>query len=201
MADSKVTRSLKWRVVDFVVAAVLGVACGVIFMFWNWAGAAAFNVLDAATPGIAGLVTGIWYLGGTVGGLVIRKPGAAIFVETLAALVSAILGSQWGISVIFDGLMQGLGAEVAFAILAYRKFGVVSAIFSGMFGAVGGLLRWGIFSGGWAMGTTYLIGYTITNLISGAILCGLVGWFLVKALAKTGVLNRFAAGQEAAKTI
>ena len=28
-------RSLNWRVVDIVVASVLGVACGVLFLVWN----------------------------------------------------------------------------------------------------------------------------------------------------------------------
>ena len=45
----------RWRVVDIITAAVLGVATGLIFWVWNG-------------------------LGGVLGGLIIRKPGAAIMV-------------------------------------------------------------------------------------------------------------------------
>lgn len=192
----KPRRSLKWRVVDLVVAAILGVACGVIFQFWNWAGAAAYNTLDALTPGVAGIVSGIWYMGGVVGALVIRKPGAALFVELLAAIVSALLGSQWGIAAVFDGLAQGIGAEIIFLLFAYRKFGIGTAMLSGLLAGAGAVLRWGFFSAGWATGSLYLTVYTITNLVSGAILGGIVAWLLVKGLAATGVLNRFAVGRE-----
>lgn len=200
MADSG-QRSLRWRVVDFVVAAVLGVASGLIFVFWNWAGGAAFTAIDALTPGIAGIVTGVWYWGGVLGGLIIRKPGAALFVETLAAIVSAALGSQWGVGAIFDGLSQGIGAELVFLVLGYRKFGPWAAMFAGALSAVGGVLRWGFFSGGWAYGATYVSLYWVSNLISGLLLGGLVCWLLVKGLAATGVLNRFAVGREAGRRV
>ena len=59
-------------------------------------GYAWYEAMDALTPGLGGLATGIWLLGGILGGLVIRKPGAAVYVEVLAATVSAVLGSQWG---------------------------------------------------------------------------------------------------------
>jgi ABC-type cobalt transport system, permease component len=52
---------------------------------------------------------GIWLLGGVLGGLIIRKPGAALAVELLAALVSAAVGNQWGITTLYSGLAQGIG--------------------------------------------------------------------------------------------
>ena len=89
--------SLRWRVIDIVTAAVLGVACGLIFVVWNQVGNAALEALKAITPGLDGLATGVWLLGGTLGGYVIRKPGAALFVELMAATVSMALGSQWAV--------------------------------------------------------------------------------------------------------
>ena len=85
---------LNWRVVDIIVAAVLGVTCGLIFWVWNSVGYAWTTTMDALTPGLGGIAIGIWLLGGTVGGLVIRKPGAALFVEVLAAVVSATSGAS-----------------------------------------------------------------------------------------------------------
>ncbi|MBI4899956.1 MAG: ECF transporter S component, partial [Actinobacteria bacterium] len=48
------TRSYRWRVVDIVVAAVLGVATGIIFVGWNFVGGAGYELFNAATPGLGG---------------------------------------------------------------------------------------------------------------------------------------------------
>ncbi|HET7724063.1 MAG TPA: ECF transporter S component, partial [Propionibacteriaceae bacterium] len=130
------TRTYRWRVVDIVVAAVLGVATGIIFVGWNFVGGAGYELFDAATPGLGGLAVGIWLLGGVLGGLVIRKPGAAIAVELLAALVSAAVGNQWGITTLYSGLAQGIGAELVFLAFAYRRWGLVQAVLAGAGAAV-----------------------------------------------------------------
>ncbi len=64
--------SLRWRVIDIVTAAVLGVACGLIFLSSNQVGGASYEFLKTIGPGVGGLVTGVWLLGGTLGGYVIR---------------------------------------------------------------------------------------------------------------------------------
>ena len=43
--------------------------------------------------------------------------------------------------------------------------------------------------------------YGITSMISGAILAGLLSFFLVRALAQTGALDKFPAGRERMKTV
>ena len=69
--------------------------------------------------------------------MVIRKPGAAIYVETLAATVSAVFGSQWGPETLYSGLAQGLGVEIVFAIFLYRRFSLVVAMLGGIGAALG----------------------------------------------------------------
>ena len=95
------TVSLRWRVIDIVTAAVLGVACGLIFVAWNQVGFAGYEALKAIAPGLGGLVTGVWPLGGTLGGYIIRKPGSALFVELVAATVSMGRGSQWAVEPLY----------------------------------------------------------------------------------------------------
>ena len=68
-ANSAAPKNNSWRVIDIVTAAVLGVACGLLFWVWNSLGNAGFKALDALTPGLGGLVTGIWFTGGVLGGL------------------------------------------------------------------------------------------------------------------------------------
>jgi energy-coupling factor transport system substrate-specific component len=87
---------LRWRVVDIVVASVIGVASGLIFLLWNIGYLGPKSLLDPLLPGMQGLLDGPWLFAGVLGALIIRKPGAAIYTETLAAVVSALVGNQWG---------------------------------------------------------------------------------------------------------
>ncbi|AWB83773.1 ECF transporter S component [Corynebacterium liangguodongii] len=185
-----------WRVIDIVTAAVLGVACGLIFWVWNSVGYAGFSALDALTPGLGGLFSGVWFLGGVLGGLVIRKPGAALFVEVLAASISAVLGSQWGMPTIYSGLAQGLGAEVVFAAFAYRRFSADVAVIAGMGAGIGAFILELFTYGNLAKSFAFNAIYLTCTVFSGAVLAGLLGFWLVRALARTGALDRFGPGRE-----
>ena len=189
-------RSLNWRIVDIVVASVLGVACGLVFFVWNTVGYAWFQAMDALTPGLGGIATGIWLIGGVIGGLVIRKPGAALYVELIAAVVSTLLGSQWSISTVYSGIAQGIGVEIVLAIFLYRRFGLGVAMLGGMAAGWGAFVLELFTSGNLGKTLQFNIIYFVTLSISGAILAGAVGYFVVKALAKTGALDRFAVGRE-----
>lgn len=190
-------RSLRWRVVDIIVATVLAVACGLIFVFWNSVGYAWYMAMDALTPGLGGLATGIWLIGGVLGALIIRKSGAAVYVEVLAASVSAVMGSQWGWSTIYSGLAQGIGIELVLIVFAYRKFGLGIAMLGGALAGVGAWCLELFTSGNLAKGPEFLIIYLVCLIISGTILAGVVGHLLTRALAATGALDRFAVGREA----
>ena len=194
-------RSLSWRIIDIVTAAVLGVACGLIFVAWNPVGGAGYEILKAIAPGLNGLATGIWLLGGTLGGYVIRKPGAAFFVELLAATVSMGLGSQWAIGALYSGIAQGLGAEIVFAAFVYRRFNVwvVSAA-----GAMAFAAEWCLelfTEGNLAKEVSFNVVYLVSGVASGIVLAGLLAWALTNALAKTGALDRFASGRGARELV
>jgi energy-coupling factor transport system substrate-specific component len=189
----------RWRVVDIVVASVLGVAIGLIFWAWNTVGYAWFTAMDGLTPGLGGIAAGIWLLGGVVGGLVIRKPGAALLVEVVAAIVSMLIGNVWGVSTLLSGIVQGLGAELIFLLFFYRRFSLLVAMLAGI-GAAAGAWIFELFYGSSPnilKTIEFNLLYLGSLIVSGAILAGVVGWLLVRALAATGALSRFAAGREA----
>lgn len=189
----------RWRPVDIVVASVLGVAIGLVFWGWNTVGFAWWGVMDAVTPGLGGVAVGVWLLGGIVGGLIIRKPGAALFVEVVAAIVSMLLGNIWGVGTVMSGLAQGLGAELVFLLFLYRRFTLPVSILAGIGAALGAWvleLFYGT-SPNILKGVEYNMIYLGALLASGIVLAGVLGWLLVRALAATGALNRFAAGREA----
>lgn len=111
----------KWRVVDIVVAAIIAVAAGVIFWGWDVICAAPITLFEAVTPGFEGLLNGIWLFAGPLAAIIVRKPGAALFAETLAAALELAMGNPWGIGgSLIIGICQGLTAEIGFAIFAYN---------------------------------------------------------------------------------
>ena len=139
---------------------------------------------------------GIWLIGGVLGGLIIRKPGAALFVEVVAASVSAVLGSQWGPETLYSGLAQGLGAELVFLIFAYRRFNLSVAALAGIGAGIGAFILELFTSANLAMSLQFNLIYLTCLIISGAVLAGALAYYLVKALAQTGALDRFGAGRE-----
>jgi energy-coupling factor transport system substrate-specific component len=181
-----------WRVVDILVTAVLGVAFGVVFWQWNIVFLPLFS--GQINP-LAYLVSGMWLVPAVLAMLVVRRPGAAVFAEVVAAIVSALLGSAWGLDVILSGAVQGAGAELVFAALLYRSFGLPVAMLAGAGAAIGEWLHdMPIYYPETALGVQ--LTYGLFMLISGVVIAGAGSWLLVRALAPTGVLSPFAAGRE-----
>jgi energy-coupling factor transport system substrate-specific component len=189
-------RNYRWRVVDIVVASVIGVAAGLVFWLWDQAYNPLSAPLEAALPGVQGLLGGVWLVAGVLGGLIVRKPGAALFTELVAASVEALVGSQWGFTTLVSGFVQGLGAEIGFAIFLYLGWRLYNSILAG---AIAGLalaiLDLILYYPGSAAGFSVI--YVVSSIVSGAAIAGILAWFAVKALAKTGALSRFASGREA----
>jgi energy-coupling factor transport system permease protein len=188
--------SNRWRTVDIVVAAVLAVAFGVVFWAWDhlyngpWSGVFTFKPAAA-------LIYGVWFLPAVVGPLVIRKPGAAIFTEAVAALVSALLGTPWGLFVLVYGLFQGAAGELAFALTGYRSFRLPTAALAGAFaGGAAVLLDLFAYYPDWSAGWKWA--YAGILIGSATLIAGVGGWALTQAIAQTGALDRFAAGRERA---
>ena len=109
-----------WRTRDIVVAAIIGVAFGVVFWIWNTAWGGPLDALFAFAPPLKDLAYAVWLIPAVLGPLIIRKPGAALFTEMVAAGVSALLGTQWGADTLLSGFVQGAAAELVFAFTLYR---------------------------------------------------------------------------------
>ena len=114
MTEAVAKANYKWRVVDIVVAAIIAVASGVIFWGWDIVSSAPLALFEGVTPGFEGLLNGFWLFAGPLAAIIVRKPGAALFAETLAAFLELTLGNQWGVGgSLIVGIIQGLGAEIA----------------------------------------------------------------------------------------
>jgi energy-coupling factor transport system substrate-specific component len=187
---------MRWRGVDLITAAMLAVAFGVMFWGFDTFVYPLLSLVTASFPPAGELMLGVWLVAAVVGALVIRRPGAALFTELVAANVELFLGNKWGAAVLLSGVLQGLGVELALALFRHRRYGVVVAVLGGVLAAVFEIVffEWesyvADYSGAWKAI------YLGCGMVSGAVIAGVGGWFLVRALARTGALNAFPPGQE-----
>jgi energy-coupling factor transport system permease protein len=186
-----------WRSIDLMATATIGVVFGVAYWGWSSAYTALSSPLSGFLGSSIGLLGGPWLIAGVVAGFVVRKPGAAVFAELLAAAVEALLGNEWGWATLISGSLQGLGVELALAIFLYRRFGWPVAMLGG---ALAALFEFGYELHAYWQGTStdFKISYAIFFMLSGAVVAGLGGWLLTRALAATGAIDALPAGREAA---
>jgi energy-coupling factor transport system substrate-specific component len=188
-----------WRTIDLVTAALIGVTFGVAYWGWSTAYTSLYTPFSNVLGSAVGLLGGPWLIAGVVGGLVVRRPGAALFAELLAAAVEALVGNEWGWTTLVSGLLQGLGVEIALAVFLYRRFNWPVAALGGALAAfLEFLYEWKQY---WA-GTTagFKVGYVLLFMLSGAVVAGIGGWALTRAVAATGAIDALPAGQEAARS-
>jgi energy-coupling factor transport system substrate-specific component len=149
-------------------------------------------------PPIKGLLNGVFLMPGVVAGLLVRKPGAAVFASTLAAAVSLLLGSPYGGIIVVYGVVQGLGGELGFLLTRYRTFGwgtaLLAAVTAGLSTAILDLSLYYPVSGEYPL-WAFTLPYTAFTVLSSVLLAGVLGLLLVRALARTGALSSFAAGR------
>jgi energy-coupling factor transport system substrate-specific component len=181
--------------VDIVVASVLAAAFGVVFWAWGLLWFGPFTAAFTFFPPAAGIVNGVWFIPAVLAPLIIRKPGAALFTEAVAATISALLGSSWGWLVLWYGLAQGAAGEVAFGAFGYKRYGATQAVLAGaLAGTAASILDLTTSSYG-DMQASWQVAYAACQIVSGALIAGLGSLALTRGLAGTGVLDRFAAGR------
>lgn len=173
---------------------LIGAAFGVAFLGYGQLYTLIGPLTSAFKPA-EGLLMGIWFLPAMVAMLLVRKPGAALLAEMIAAVLSMLLGSQWGWGTAMSGLVQGMGVELAFLLTAYRRFTLPVAMLGGVIAAaVEWLYEKFSYYQDMAWSASFLM--LAMCLISGAVLCGLLGWAASRALVATGAVDTLAAGRE-----
>ncbi|MDQ2912279.1 MAG: ECF transporter S component [Chloroflexota bacterium] len=187
------TGDTRWRTVDIVVAGALAVAFGVVFWAWNAAWEATKPVFLFAPPAQY-IISGVWLIPAVLGGLIIRKPGAALFTEVVAATVSAILGSLWGLDTLLSGAIQGAAAEFVFGATLYGRWSISVAVAAAAAAAVGEWLHdIPVYYATLDLGQQLIIGAFM--VISAIVIAGIGSWLLMRSLVQTGVLAQFPAGR------
>ncbi|WP_026208564.1 ECF transporter S component [Catelliglobosispora koreensis] len=181
----------RWRTIDIVVASTLAVVFGVIFWALGLLWYGPLETAFAAFPPARAVVNGIWFIPAILAPLIIRKPGAALYTETVAAIVSMLFGSSWGWLTFWYGVAQGAAGELAFAATGYRRFNATQAFLGGALAGGFATAMDILFTSIGDYTTGWQWAYGAFQVGSGAIIAGLGSYFLAQALARTGVLDRF----------
>lgn len=189
---------MNWKMREIVVMAALSVVFGAVYL--------AFLPVGSLLAGAFGpigwdIIFGIWFIVSVIAAYIIRKPGAAVLAEVIAALVEVMLGNMVGPMLIVSGLIQGLGAEAVFAAARYKRFSLPVLMAAGM-GSSLFSFTWGFYvSGLSAYSTPMLAAMLLVRLASGAVLAGLLGKWVADALNGTGVLRGYAIAKDKGRSV
>lgn len=185
-----------WKVKEIVIMSVISIVFAVVYLLFTHFG----NVLAGMFGPIAyEPIYGIWFIVSVIAAYMIRKPGAALVSEIIAALVECLLGNPSGPMVIVIGIVQGLGAEAVFLATRWKAYSLPVLMLAGMGSSVASFIYDLFVSGYAAYSPGYLLIMLVIRLISGALLAGLLGKAASDSLAYTGVLNGMALGKELKK--
>lgn len=183
-----------WPLRDLVLLAVLSA----VFGFLYWALVQAWGGLQVAMGPLGDLAQNVliggWITVAPLAVFIVRRPGAGILAEIGAAFVEfAFLGSPAGPLLLIMGLVQGGGAELAFAATRYRRFGWPTFLLSGVTAAVASFVWSAVRFDWWTQDLLVLRGGL--HLVSCLVLAGVLAKVIGEALLRTGVLDNFPAGR------
>ena len=180
-----------WRTRDIVVTAVIAVAFGVVFWAWGLAWAA-LDPVFVAVPWAKNLLYAVWLIPAVLAPLIVRKPGAALFAEMVAAAVSTLLGSQWGPDTLLSGFVQGAAAELVFAFTLYRVYTFPVLASAALASAAAAWIHdWALYYAAVDVGTQILVGVAMG--VSAVVIVAGGSVLIYRALRSSGVLEGFPA--------
>jgi len=187
--DSRSIRTNAWTLREILIVTMLGAVFGVLYLAWVQVWLIAQAVFGPVTMDV---VMGFWFIVSIVAAKIIRKPGAALLSELLAAVTQILLGSPAGLLLLVTGLVQGAGAEAVFAATRWRNYRLPVLIAAGIGAAMFSFVyTWFRFDYA-TLAPGLVISMLLLRCLSGAILGGLAGHLVTEALYRTGVLSGLA---------
>ncbi len=188
-----------WKLKDVIMMAILGVIFSAVYLLVFQGGLA---LSTALTPfGLSNfgfeIIYGIWFMAATLGAYIIRKPGVALITEVLAAAIELLMGNSGGVVVVLTGVIQGLGAELGFALFRYKRWDVVSMSVSAMLAATFIFCYELYFLQYYLLAPGMLIAQLLVRFVSAIVFSAVVVKLAGDGLAKTGVVKSYAIGANA----
>ncbi len=173
---------------EIVFSLVFSVAVGV--GYWGWTFVYELMKPFLKIVGLQYLTAGFWIFVSVFIPYVLRKPGLGLAASLMAAYVQSLF-TQWGLTSLLWGLVQGLGAELVFCLFMYKNFhwsvvmlsSAVSAIFSYILDFY--MYEYGSF------GLNLNLIQVTSFILSSVFIASGLTLYLSKRLLRAGVLNQF----------
>jgi energy-coupling factor transport system permease protein len=190
----KLTPMKKLTINEIIFIAIIGSAMGIMWWAYTFINDILAPILKLAA--IDSLLSGVWLMGGTFFGYIIRKPGSAFLGEIMAAIVQGFI-SRWGISSLIYGLTQGIPVELCFLLFGYRKWNYWSMSIAGIMAACCSYATTVLWYGYFHMNLTFHLMQLGSGIISGIIFPGILAKIIADKLFKAQVLNQFNIAKDA----
>lgn len=187
--DNRNRRPSTWSQREIVIVAALGVVFGMLYLAW----VQFWLILQGIIGPLAQeILFGFWFVVSPLAAYIIRKPGAASIAEVIATIAEILTGNPAGVTLLVAGIIQGLGAEIPFALTRWRNYHLTILLASGASAAILSFIyTWFRFSY-WELAPGLLITMFVLRLVSGVLLGGGLAKFLGDRLHNTGVLQGLA---------
>jgi energy-coupling factor transport system substrate-specific component len=147
----------------------------------------------AINPMFVAIMSGLYFLGGLMVMLIVQRPGACVLTRIITAL-AIIPFTPFGWADLWMAVVFGLACEIPFAITRYRNYSLLVFCLSGAVACLISYAAMAVF-GMFGVAPLAQIITAFGFVFSGVVLGGWLAHVLVKAIAKTGVLNSFAVAQ------
>lgn len=181
-----------WKLNEIVVLVVLSIAIGVLFWAWTLVSALA-KPLSAF--GLDYLLAGMWFVGGTLVAFLIRRPGAALAAELIAAILEGFI-TQWGITAAIWGLVQGLGVELVFAATRYKKWNRSTMILAALVSSLFSYTLDFFYSQYWTLQAWVWPIQIVSISLGGIFWAGLLAYSIGRGIIRTGVASNLLSGDD-----
>jgi len=190
-------KTAKWELKDIIMMAILGVIFSAVYLAVFDLGMVIYTA--GAASGLSNyafeIIYGVWFMASTVAAYIIRKPGVAFLCEVLASVVELMMGNSGGLTVVLTGIIQGAGAEAAFALFRYKKWDLVSMTLAGIFSAICIFIYELFYLDYLHLAPVLLITQPLVRFVSAFVFAGLLSKLACDGLARTGVVRSYALGQ------
>ncbi|TCZ80077.1 hypothetical protein E0485_04260 [Paenibacillus albiflavus] len=178
---------------DIVLMALLAVGNGILT---NYLAFVNKSLTTLGGPIATSTIVGLYMIYGVLAMYIIRKPGAAAITYLIGAIIQSLLGISYGMASAFIAAgCYAVMVELIYLLFRYKNWGYLSISLASLFAVP----LWFVFAanmyGYYKWDIEILIIAFIVRCISGVILCGWLSKWIGDAMAKTGMLKRFAIGK------
>ena len=187
-------KTTAWKLKDILMICVCAVLFGVIFLGATYAGGFLYALLTPAGMPSLGYEPfyGLYFMAVAFAVYVIRKPGAGIMAEILAAIIETLMGNFFGPIIILSGFVQGFGFELIFMLTRYKRFDRKTFVLAAVICSCVTMVYNLIVSGYNMIALPVLALMLVVRIISAIAIDAFATPYLADSLAKAGVLRGYA---------